>query len=364
MDDLRPPLVSDPASLTPEWITAALHAAGLGRGGRVAAATCDPVGTGQMARSFRFRLEWTGDPGNAPRSVVAKLPSDDPTSRATGAMHGAYRKEVRFYQEIARTVGIRTPRCWYAEIDDGGEHFALLLEDVVPAVQGDQLAGCSVEQAALALDELAKLHAPHWGDPALERLDFLADPPTERARVIHAIYEAVWPGFRQRYEGRLEPRLMALAERFGPRCGDWVLGTRSLSTVTHGDYRLDNMLFGITGGAAPPLAVVDWQTTSRGLGTADASYFLGAGLRVENRRRHERDLLRAYHERLGSLGVTGYSFEECWQDYRYTAFAGVVMAVIAPMLVEQTPRGDDMFMAMASRHAEHALDLDAEDLLR
>jgi hypothetical protein len=28
------------------------------------------------------------------------------------------------------------------------------------------------------------------------------------------------------------------------------------------------------------------------------------------------------------------------------------------MLVEQTERGDDMFMAMAHRHARHALDLD------
>jgi hypothetical protein len=34
------------------------------------------------------------------------------------------------------------------------------------------------------------------------------------------------------------------------------------------------------------------------------------------------------------------------------------MALAASMLVERTDRGDEMFMAMAHRHAQHALDLD------
>jgi hypothetical protein len=35
------------------------------------------------------------------------------------------------------------------------------------------------------------------------------------------------------------------------------------------------------------------------------------------------------------------------------------MAVAASNLVERTDRGDQMFLTMASRHARHALDLDA-----
>jgi hypothetical protein len=33
------------------------------------------------------------------------------------------------------------------------------------------------------------------------------------------------------------------------------------------------------------------------------------------------------------------------------------------MLVERTPRGDDMFMAMATRHCQQILDLDATEFL-
>jgi hypothetical protein len=39
------------------------------------------------------------------------------------------------------------------------------------------------------------------------------------------------------------------------------------------------------------------------------------------------------------------------------------MAVVASMIVEQTERGDKMFLTMATRHATHALDLDAGDFL-
>jgi hypothetical protein len=39
------------------------------------------------------------------------------------------------------------------------------------------------------------------------------------------------------------------------------------------------------------------------------------------------------------------------------------MAVGASMMVERTDRGDRMFLTMAARHARHALDLEAPDLL-
>jgi hypothetical protein len=35
------------------------------------------------------------------------------------------------------------------------------------------------------------------------------------------------------------------------------------------------------------------------------------------------------------------------------------MAVVASMIVKQTERGDEMFLAMANRHAQHADDLDS-----
>src|SRR5439155_9185706 len=111
------------------------------------------------------------------------------------------------------------------------------------------------------------------------------------AQQTQALYQGVWSGFVDRYGGALDAAQVALAERFGAALARWSGERQGPSTVVHGDYRLDNMLFGsATGGY--PVAVVDWQTCAHGPGASDASYFLGAGLPVDVRRRHQRDLLR------------------------------------------------------------------------
>ena len=111
------------------------------------------------------------------------------------------------------------------------------------------------------------------------------------------------------------------------------------------------------------LTVVDWQTAGVGCGASDVAYFLGAGLLPDVRRAHERDLLREYHDELLGYGVHDYPYERLWHDYTWYSYAGYVMAIVASMLVVQTPRGDDMFMTMASRHGQHIIDLEAERLL-
>jgi hypothetical protein len=41
----------------------------------------------------------------------------------------------------------------------------------------------------------------------------------------------------------------------------------------------------------------------------------------------------------------------------------VLISVLAAIMAEQTERGDDMLSLMASRHARHAIDLDALELV-
>jgi hypothetical protein len=358
----KPQIISDPAQVTPAWLGEVLRYAGAADG-EVTGFDAKTVGTGQMGRNVRFTLQWRDAAPDAPATVVGKFPSDDPKSRATGVAQGVYGKEVRFYNELKETVGIRTPRCFFGDVDaaDGG-HFVMLMEDLAPAVQGDQLAGCSVDAAQIALAELARLHAPRWADPELEKLDFLARSVEESATVLQMIYKGLWAAFAERYGERLPEEALALSERLGDGLQHWVLETQSPLTLVHGDYRLDNMLFGTPEGGYP-LAVVDWQTIALGPGLADASYFLGASLLTEDRRAHEQDLVRAYFDHLCAAGIRDYTWDDCWREYRRQTFAGVVMSVVASMIVEQTARGDEMFLAMATRHTAHALDLDAEEFL-
>jgi len=86
-----------------------------------------------------------------------------------------YEREVRFYHQLAGVVGITTPRCLYAEIDAGSGMFALVLDDLAPARQTDQLSGLSPDDASTALGQLARLHAARWGNPRHFGLGWLQD---------------------------------------------------------------------------------------------------------------------------------------------------------------------------------------------
>ena len=151
-----------PADVEADWVTAVLHDRGLLQVGRVTAVRPTPVGTGQMADTVRFALEY--EPvGSGPPTIVGKFTSQDEQSHATGRIMRAYEVEVRFYAEIAPRVTNRHPRLLFAAIDPDEAWFTLLLEDLADASQGDEIAGCDAEVAAAALDQMAGLHAPVLG---------------------------------------------------------------------------------------------------------------------------------------------------------------------------------------------------------
>ena len=162
--------------------------------------------------------------------------------------------------------------------------------------------------------------------------------------------------------GPIQQPLDIIEARLFSEIEAYLLADSGPSTVVHGDYRLDNLLFDPAPGGVP-VAVVDWQLCTDGPGMNDVAYFIGAGLTVDDRRSAEAELVRGYHFALTAAGVTDYDRDQCWRAYRRGTWSGLVMAVAASMLVERTARGDQMFLTMADRHARHALDLDAAEAI-
>ena len=352
-----------PDAVTPEWLTEQLRAAGHATA-EVRGFRATRIGTGQIGLCIRFELDLAGSDPNVPRTLVGKFPSDDPTSRATGVQLRNYLKEVSFYRELQSRLDIATPRCYFAEIVGEGPEFALLLEDLAPASQGDQLAGCSADVARAAVLELVGLHAPSCNRDEFRGVEWIGEPDAAGREQMRELYRTLLPAFLDRYGARLEPDeaeiIAAVADApLGPLFS--ALG-RPFSLV-HIDYRLDNLL--IDPRRSPPgIAVVDWQSITLGSPLSDVAYFLGAGMLPEARRPVEQGIVRAYYEALLDRGVADYPWSQCWEDYRRGAFAGFGVTVIASMLVQQTVRGDDMFTVMARRHSRHALDLGAGEFLR
>jgi len=352
------PFIHRPDDVTPEWLTTVLRAAGATEGGTVESLQATPVGTGQVGDSVRFTLTWDEE-GAGPPTVVGKFPTEDETSRATGTATRTYEVETSFYQHLRDRVDIAAPRPYLVRFDPETHDFVIIMNDLAPAQQGDQIAGCTVDEAALAMAEAAKLHAPVWGDRTLESMAWLDRHSPDG---MSGLMGMLWDGFRERYAGRLDPEVEAAGQRLMDRLPSYLSFRPPVRTAVHGDFRLDNMLFDPSPGGVP-LTVVDWQTVSYGAGPSDVAYFNGTGLDPAVRAEVERDLVREYHDTLRAGGVRDLPFGACWEQYRRYAFAGFVMAVISSMIVGQTDRGDEMFMAMANRSGRMALDLEALDLL-
>lgn len=354
------PAIRSAADLTPTTLTAALRrAALLGEHCAVDAVDIAPIGTGQMAESLRLTPTYAGDPGDAPSSLVVKLASTDPRSRLTGQVMRAYEVEVGFYRDVASTVEIRTPRCHLTAFDPETHDFVLLLEDLAPASQGDQIHGCDIDIAARVLDQAAALHAPRWNDPALHELSWLDRSTPESAAATASIVASLLPGFVERYGDSLDPEVITALERGFEHTEAWWRGLPGADTIVHGDLRLDNLLLGE---GDDEIWTVDWQTVILGNGVADAAYFIGGNLPPEVRRTHEDELVRHYHRALLDRGVSGLTWDECWVRYRHGTWHGVFLGVAASMLVEQTERGDQMFLTSVDRHVRHVLDHHAFDV--
>jgi hypothetical protein len=348
--------------LTPEWFTAALRAGRtLGPDRSVTEAEMELIGTGQVGLVALARLEHD-DPGDdAPTSVIVKLPSPDAGSRQMGVQMGLYEAEVHFYKEIAPRLGPAVPRMHWGDVDAQAGRFTLVLDDLTASAEvGDMVAGCSLEEARLAIEALPALQAPVWDDPGLQGRPWLDPARTDM------MFAAVAPSlelFLERFADRLEPEQTALVERLAPLAGSYRTRVwKPPYVVAHSDYRLDNMLFGRTTGA-PPISIVDWQGARLGPPLLDAALFLGACAGTDTRRAHEHELLRSYHDGLQAAGVSTFTFEDCLDSYRRCSLWAFLLGIPVSVSLVQTERGDAMWAGLMRGCADHVIDTGAAELL-
>ncbi len=338
--------------LTPWWCNEALAPSGIGR---VDSCHAAPIGAGHVADTFRVELSYESRAAGPP-SLVMKIGARSAASRAAAKVSRAYEVEVAFYRDLAPTLAVRTPRCYYATHDTSSGAYTVLLEDLRAARHGSQLDGCTPSEVAAAVEEMAKLHASRWGDPALEAVTWLHRHEEPAVAHMARLVAKIAPGFLRRYGERLEDDVVALVERFPSLVTPYLRDRQGARTVVHGDFRADNLLFGDGG-----VTVVDWQTAGQEPGVTDLSYFMGASVPTAVRHEIERDIVDLYRAVLRSSGVR-LSRDEIWAAYRRYALGGLLMAIAASMLVTRTERGDAMFVVMAQSHGRHVLDLEAESL--
>lgn len=312
-------------------------------------------GVGIMGDIYRAQF---GGPDGQPASVVVKLPSSFEENRSQGVALGMFEAEVRFYNELAGDISVGLPQVHHAEIDSGTADFVIVMEDLSHLSMVEQSAGMSVEQATAAVEVLAHIHAAWWGRAQDETLAWVPTMTGPRIEFVDQLLVQILPVFLEGFAQYLPPGGQAVYERFA---GNYlnintVLAERSPWTLVHQDYRVENLLFGPPGSGQ--VVVLDWQGIGCGPGAYDLAYILSGSMTPELRREHERVLVDAYHQRLGSLGISGYSADQLWDDYGHAQLMGgpATAMVTGGGMDLSNERGVQLIATMASRHVTAALD--------
>jgi Phosphotransferase enzyme family len=334
-----------PADVTSEWLSAALSARG--EPVEVSDVGLAAIGTGQTGATYRIAATYASDRGPLPETFVIKLPAQDDTVRDRVTL--GYRSEIAFYAGLGQKTAVPTPECFYCEISEDGGDFALLLADMAPAVQGDQVAGCTPHEARLAVVALAGLHGPSWCDPTLLDLAEVAMPKpgdepaaTGLGDVARISAEITLDKLGAQISVADGETLTAAMSVVTP----WLLAEPARYSLMHGDYRLDNMLFDPDGSR---ITIVDWQTMGVGLPARDMSYFAATSLVPEARAAVEEQLVDDYHRALLAYGVAGYDRDTCWRDYRMGMLQAPLIASLGFAFAVSTQRGDEMVAVMLQR---------------
>jgi len=342
------PIATCVEDLSAEWLSAAL-------GTEIRAVSAKRIGTGQTSSAYRLTI----DAADCPASVVAKLAEGEAAARRRVAT--AHRNEVGFYTQVADTLDIRTPACWYGVVSDDGTQFTLVLEDLAPRLPGRQVDGCSMHQMIQAVRTLAALHACRWNDDSLHDIDFLIPPTPGRAQFLGDLALTATGQFISRFGSRLSGADISTLREVAEVLGDWQLRRSAPFSLVHGDYRLDNLMFPPVG---DDVIAVDWQTVTVALPARDLSYFIGTSLPVDQRRAAEHLLVQSYHEELRARGIAGYGFEQCFEDYRFGQLQGPLITTLGCMTSSgQSSDADDMFLAMATRSCAAIRDLGSLSVL-
>ena len=193
-----------------EWLRAWVRPKDAEMFANLTSVRAEPVGEGVATSTqiYRLRLGYAPGAKAGPATMIAKMPSSSPEVREVARGWSTYQREVLFYREVAATIALRIPKPYVAEFDPQTHGFVVVMEDLSPAVDGDQVAGLSLGQARLALSEIAALHASWWNRPELVALEGTIQPFGEGLWAgTGARHAAAWPAFESFVAERASPEL-------------------------------------------------------------------------------------------------------------------------------------------------------------
>ena len=357
--------------ITPEWLSQALTESGVLNGNSVSSVKSDTIGEqGYMGILARLHLEYEQPDDSLPATMIAKMPTEEAKNKITGELFLNFERENRLYEDYLDKLPVRTPRCYFSNMDPGfsertinfsylvwdkmpkwviniqlgisaiwvllkKRRYILLLEDFAELDYCDQRDGCSFDDAKLVMKSLGQSQATYWENSAIDQYWLKAH--AEIGSLMGLLYERGLPVIERNFEEKLSPKDKEVFKWLvdnNDQMDNYIL-TRP-TTLVHSDFRIDNIFFDRE---KNEVAVIDWQTAYQGLGIADLGYFtLGSGSEPFTPEQVE-ELVTIYHQGLLDGGVQDYSLSDCQLDYKYGFFVGLryILIILGALEIDNDP---------------------------
>jgi hypothetical protein len=343
-------LIESPDQIDADWLQRAFAAGGAVPVQRVAAlANVKPIGHGTTSSVVRVQAGYNEGRIAAPTSAICKIGR---LPIRVDASLSPFVREAKAYAFFGPKPPFRIPTLYFAGSDETGLS-NLVIEDLSGVAEpGDQIAGCTIEQGAAVVRELAKLHRCYWKSPELDRLSWLDDP-----RSMIGAYAAGAQVLREWLGDRIAADVFAILDGFGRRLERWLGAPPRVRTFLHGDPRVDNVLFERAPDGTTRACLVDWQTARSGDPQYDVAYFLSGSLRPEDRRACERELI-AEHARAIAEVDPSYTLDEALESYRVNSVAGLWLTGVASAFVQRTEHNARLLEALVTRNVAAVRDWD------
>lgn len=291
-------------------------------------------GAGFMGEVVDLDLTLSHECDGVPTSMILKIPIAT-RNRRIGQTLGVYEREIRFYRDLQPLLPIRTPGHIYSAMDvttdprhtlkalelvdrlpiwlirsalpavnwlTGREdnRFILIIENLSGYRVGDQVTGCSMDDARIALRSMANMHARFWNSSELTALPWLV-PMKLIPKPLHMMFLKTINEFKAHHASWLSNRNIEVL--------DWIKShyielVKTLAgrpqTLVHGDFRLDNLSFD---DSRQEVILFDWQTTGTGPAGSDLAYFLSSSLGIETDDATLGELVEYYRGQLAEHGI-------------------------------------------------------------
>ncbi len=314
---------------------------------------------GFFTQIYRLRLAYFKYEPQLPETLVVKLDQKGPCLGKMTERPHALVDEVHFYSEVAPlTENLKVPHCYYGDYNHTTNSGMLILEDLSHLKGCDDLLGMSLQESAVALCAIARLHARWWNQPEPTTLEWLPD----NNYVLADEFCSHWKNFKKNHEFRLSTHQVELGDKLMTKMKSLLLVAKTRpQSIIHGDLRADNLRY--LPGKTDSMTFLDWQQTEYAMPAFDF-----VRLACESRDSSMKDLgilATIWHKALLANGVRRYSYGDCLFDIRLATLIGLHIPVVchAHFKESQCERGRELVKTMTRRYFTAAERLYAKEVL-